>query len=424
MWAECPTHYLRVYLAQRRRKREDDPSRPRDLLTEAGMGYRFEQRLQDLTAAHRVFDGGRQSVSGGRQIRASACVGWVGVLAATLTAALVSTGTAGAATVLFLNGTDPIPLIPVPVKPQSWMTALFDGAYATDTVINVDYPASVWPLTFDRPTMGRSIEIGATTCLGLLEAAAGEKTVVGISQGALVIDRLAGQLANNPDQTKISQVTFVAVADPNRPGGVFALLPKHTYIPILNLTNDQPAASPFDTTVIVQQYDAVANFPDRPWNVISDANALMGMVYYHFDPDWYLHVEIPSNGGVSVTNVLGGTTTTHVIPSPHLPLTQPLRDIGVPAQFVDRVDDALRPVVDAGYSQLTPDAGPHIEYGRLVWPSPNPPSGHGGASVLSSGRFATAGPATSRPVQPRPTAKATSLKPVASQSRSVLRPGR
>ena len=37
------THYLRVYLAQLRRKLEDDPSRPRHLLTEAGMGYRFEQ---------------------------------------------------------------------------------------------------------------------------------------------------------------------------------------------------------------------------------------------------------------------------------------------------------------------------------------------------------------------------------------------
>jgi two-component system KDP operon response regulator KdpE len=36
------THYLRVYLAQLRRKLEDDPSHPKHLLTEAGMGYRFE----------------------------------------------------------------------------------------------------------------------------------------------------------------------------------------------------------------------------------------------------------------------------------------------------------------------------------------------------------------------------------------------
>ena len=36
------THYLRVYLTQLRRKLEDDPSHPRHLLTEAGIGYRFE----------------------------------------------------------------------------------------------------------------------------------------------------------------------------------------------------------------------------------------------------------------------------------------------------------------------------------------------------------------------------------------------
>jgi two-component system, OmpR family, KDP operon response regulator KdpE len=35
-------NYLRVYVAQLRRKLEPDPSRPRYLLTETGMGYRFE----------------------------------------------------------------------------------------------------------------------------------------------------------------------------------------------------------------------------------------------------------------------------------------------------------------------------------------------------------------------------------------------
>jgi two-component system, OmpR family, KDP operon response regulator KdpE len=36
------THYLRVYLAQLRRKLEANPSKPKHLLTEAGMGYRFQ----------------------------------------------------------------------------------------------------------------------------------------------------------------------------------------------------------------------------------------------------------------------------------------------------------------------------------------------------------------------------------------------
>jgi two-component system, OmpR family, KDP operon response regulator KdpE len=38
---ETETNYLRVYIANLRRKLEPDPSRPRYLLTEPGMGYRF-----------------------------------------------------------------------------------------------------------------------------------------------------------------------------------------------------------------------------------------------------------------------------------------------------------------------------------------------------------------------------------------------
>ncbi|MFT2018613.1 response regulator [Streptomyces sp. 796.1] len=37
------TNYLRVYMAQLRRKLERDPSHPRHFVTEPGMGYRFEQ---------------------------------------------------------------------------------------------------------------------------------------------------------------------------------------------------------------------------------------------------------------------------------------------------------------------------------------------------------------------------------------------
>ncbi|MFD4228823.1 response regulator [Streptomyces sp. NPDC058545] len=39
---ENKTHYLRIYFASLRRKLEPDPASPRYLLTEPGMGYRFE----------------------------------------------------------------------------------------------------------------------------------------------------------------------------------------------------------------------------------------------------------------------------------------------------------------------------------------------------------------------------------------------
>ena len=46
MWGpqyETETNYLRVYMAQLRRKLEPDPAHPRHLITEPGMGYRFER---------------------------------------------------------------------------------------------------------------------------------------------------------------------------------------------------------------------------------------------------------------------------------------------------------------------------------------------------------------------------------------------
>jgi two-component system KDP operon response regulator KdpE len=44
VWGPAHTRessYLRVYMGQLRRKLEPDPARPRHLLTESGMGYRF-----------------------------------------------------------------------------------------------------------------------------------------------------------------------------------------------------------------------------------------------------------------------------------------------------------------------------------------------------------------------------------------------
>jgi two-component system KDP operon response regulator KdpE len=43
---EHNTNYLRVYFTQLRRKLEPDPSHPRHLITEPGMGYRYQPRSQ------------------------------------------------------------------------------------------------------------------------------------------------------------------------------------------------------------------------------------------------------------------------------------------------------------------------------------------------------------------------------------------
>jgi two-component system KDP operon response regulator KdpE len=41
------TQYLRVFIAQLRKKIEDDPSRPKLLITESGIGYRFHEYIKN-----------------------------------------------------------------------------------------------------------------------------------------------------------------------------------------------------------------------------------------------------------------------------------------------------------------------------------------------------------------------------------------
>ena len=81
---------------------------------------------------------------------------------------------------------------------------------------------------------------------------------------------------------------------------------------------------------------------------------------------------MPSENISTTTNSRDGTTTTYLVPTPQLPLTHPLRTV-LPDQTVDRVDEVLRPVVDAGYSRHDdPDAvikRPVLSGGKITLPS-------------------------------------------------------
>ncbi|WP_280177749.1 PE-PPE domain-containing protein [Mycobacterium attenuatum] len=55
-----------------------------------------------------------------------------------------------------------------------------------------------------------------------------------------------------------------------------------------------------------------------------------------------------------------------MVPAPTLPMLLPLTDIGVPKPIVDALNSLLQPIVNEGYSSLTPDAGPYFSHGSLV----------------------------------------------------------
>ena len=130
-----------------------------------------------------------------------------------------------------------------------------------------------------------------------------------------------------------------------------AMFPPGTYIPILDYTVQKPVESQYDTNVVVAEYDFIADFPDRPSNLLTLANAVIAGALVHTPAAWISPTDVPPENITTTTNSRGGTTTTYFIPTERLPLTEPLRMLGVPNDVTDQVDEVLRPMVDAGYSR-------------------------------------------------------------------------
>ena len=177
----------------------------------------------------------------------------------------------------------------------------------------------------------------------------GKVVIIGESMGAMVASRLAVELANSPDPPSTEDVRFVLIAPPE--AGVAEYFKEGTYIPILNYRISRIAESPYDTTIVIGEYDGWADPPDRPWNLVSSANALLGIAYVHGPPIAAANPgAVPEENKTFVeANEQHGPITTHLVPTENLPLTQVFRDVGLPDALVDKADQVLRPVVDAGY---------------------------------------------------------------------------
>lgn len=231
------------------------------------------------------------------------------------------------------------------------------------TLISVPYPAQLWPYT-PGEYLGASVTDGVTSLIGLLNAtySVGTTLIVwGISQGALVLNAAQQVLAGDLSAPPPNALTFVRVADPAAAiTGMLNFLPDLVLRDLLHFDmRTAPADSPYDNIVITNEYDAFADFPDRP-TVLSVLNALAGLFTRHGQTATADLDAVPARNITATVNSRGATTTTFLVPSPFLPLTQPLRDAGVPTATVDRIDKWLRPMIDAGYSR-TPraDSGDH-----------------------------------------------------------------
>ncbi|MDH6244088.1 PE-PPE domain-containing protein [Mycobacterium sp. OTB74] len=258
---------------------------------------------------------------------------------------------------LIVGGSSPTPDV-AGETPPVWLNGQFNKG---DTIVSVPYPASFGPYEGTGP-MGPSVQVGVTNALALQNVAVSQgipTTLMGASQGALVIDQVIADDARNGVDPKA--VSFIVIEDPERGSGILTGFRGIT-IPIIDYKPIQIPVSPYNVTVVTVEYDGIADFPNNVLNVLADINAIMGAATYHSTVAYSNLADVPQADITVSTNGAGGVTTSYLVPTVQLPLTEPLRLLGIPAQVVDAIDRVLRPIIDSAYvGRLKIDAAPAAE---------------------------------------------------------------
>jgi len=235
------------------------------------------------------------------------------------------------------------------------------------TVTIVRYPRTAGPLFGPcAPFADESIAIGAGEAVDGVRNATGTSVISGLSLGAMTADAAQRTLAADPHRPAASDLTFVVAGDPSRvtplTTGIGSFLPSGLRIPVLGWTVTRPASeSTYDTVVVVGEYEWAADFPDRPWNLLADLNAIVGFNYNHSEASLTNPADVPPQNVVTTTNGRGATTTTYLVPSPEVPLLKPFDKILAPS-VISAANNVLKPMVDRGYSRYDAVTGNHMPY--------------------------------------------------------------
>jgi hypothetical protein len=267
----------------------------------------------------------------------------------------------GADTALILGGSG------IPTPPQSYVDAvdnlyLVPHGYGAYTPQALTTPEQWYPVTgVTSLPIDTSIAQGTTILDNAInqQIAAGNHVVVfGYSQGSAVASQEAAQLASSAHPPSPKQLSFVLVGDPSTPNGGlitrFEVPGAPLALPSLGVTfNEVPTpSSPYPTAVYNQEYDAVADFPQYPINLLSVLNAYVGLFTQHFG---YADLTPQQISSAIALPTAGNTTTKYyMIPTANLPLLDPVRLlplIGNP--LADLLQPDLRVLVNLGYGSIT-----------------------------------------------------------------------
>jgi len=229
----------------------------------------------------------------------------------------------------------------------------------------IDYPAGApfsWIPQFlvpgrrDNVTIGEAAEEATNSLNQAVRHGTEPAVAIGLSQGTLPLDQEQVRLATDPNAPPPDKLQFTTIGDPMGThafgksffAGIFR---PGDYIPFIDYTMPRPVESQYDTNRIVAAYDGLSDFPDRPDNLLADANAFVGSAIVHTPAAFTGPGDVPPQNIRTTVNSRGATTTTYLIPVNHLPLTLPLRYLGWSDGLVNQIDAILQPQIDSGYSR-------------------------------------------------------------------------
>ncbi|WP_235733860.1 PE-PPE domain-containing protein [Mycolicibacterium austroafricanum] len=146
-----------------------------------------------------------------------------------------------------------------------------------------------------------------------------------------------------------STVSFLLVANPNRPNGGILERFVGAYLPLLGITFNgstptfSPQPRPLTTVDIARQYDGWADFPTNPLNLLADLNAIMGTVLLH--PNY-------SDAGTPQLQGQYQDSTYYLIEAPITPVLMPLTWVPIVGKpLAIALDPAVRVLVEMGYDR-------------------------------------------------------------------------
>jgi len=229
-------------------------------------------------------------------------------------------------------------------------------------------PAELWPITgINDLTFDESITTGLQLLTAELEAqiaAAATETVVffGNSQSSTLLTLAKIGLADLATADK-SRLVFVLLANPNRPNGGLMGRAAPTSVPDPGVT--AAVATPTDTGIptidIAFQYDAVADYPAYPSNVLSLLNTLAGARIHSGSTttlNGYTEAELTAAINDPANRQIYGDTIYITIPAKTLPLVDLLRAFGagtglsdLTTPLADLIEPTLRSLVELGYDR-------------------------------------------------------------------------